>query len=137
MTSPAPRRRRDRGSVTVELTAAFPLFGLLLMAAIQFALWQHANHMAQAAANEGVQIARAYGSSAAAGKSDTEALLRDLSGGALKGTSVRASRSATTATITITGHAEGIIPGLTSPIRVTVTAPVERIPPLPGTTGQG
>lgn len=133
MTTTAPRRRRDRGAASVELVLATPLLGLLLMAAVQFALWQHASHMAQAAANEGVQIARAYGSSAAAGRSDTEALLADLSGGVLTGTSVSASRSATTATITITGHAEAVIPGLSFPIKVTVTAPVERIPADPAT----
>lgn len=130
MSTPAPRRRRDRGAASVELVLATPLLGLLLMAGVQFAVWQHASHMAQAAANEGVQIARAYGSSAAAGRSDTEALLADLSGGALSGTSVSASRSATTATITVTGHAEAVIPGLSLPIKVTVTAPVERIPPV-------
>jgi len=133
VTTTAPRRRRDRGAASVELVLATPLLGLLLMAAVQFALWQHASHMAQAAANEGVQIARAYGSSAAAGRSDTEALLADLSGGVLTGTSVSASRSATTATITITGHAEAVIPGLSFPIKVTVTAPVERIPADPAT----
>jgi Flp pilus assembly protein TadG len=131
VTTTAPRRRRDRGAASVELVLATPLLGLLLMAAVQFALWQHASHMAQAAANEGVQIARAYGSSAAAGRSDTEALLADLSGGVLSGTSVSASRSATTATITITGRAEAVIPGLSFPIKVTVTAPVERIPANP------
>ncbi|MGJ3224019.1 TadE/TadG family type IV pilus assembly protein [Micromonospora aurantiaca (nom. illeg.)] len=122
------RRRRDRGAASVELVLATPLLGLLLMAAVQFAIWQHANHMAQAAANEGVQTARAYGSSAAAGKTETEALLRDLSGEALSGTSVGASRSATSATITITGRAQPVIPGLAFPVKVTVTAPVERVP---------
>ena len=128
MTHPAARRRRDRGAASVELVLATPLLGLLLMAAVQFALWQHASHMAQVAANEGVQTARAYGSSATAGRTDTEALLRDLSGGALSGTSVTASRSATSATITITGRAESVIPGLTFPVKVTVTAPVEKVP---------
>ncbi|GAA0447869.1 hypothetical protein Aca07nite_73500 [Actinoplanes capillaceus] len=129
------RRPRDAGAVSVELAVAVPVFGLLAMAGVQFAIWQHANHMAQAAANEGVQIARAYGSSAAAGKSDTEALLRDLSGGALSSTAVSASRTAATATITISGRASAVIPGLTFPVRVTVTAPVERVPPVRATAG--
>ncbi|MFY1659344.1 TadE/TadG family type IV pilus assembly protein [Micromonospora sp. WMMD1274] len=128
MTGLRRRRRRDEGAASVELVLATPLLLLLIMAGVQFALWAHARHMAQAAANEGVQSARAYHSSAAAGKADTEALLRDLSGGSLTGTAVTASRSATTATITITGRASSVIPGLTFPIRVTVTAPVERVP---------
>lgn len=128
MTGLRRRRRRDEGAASVELVLATPMLLLLIMAGVQFALWAHARHVAQAAANEGVQSARAYHSSAAAGKADTEALLRDLSGGSLTGTAVTASRSATTATVTITGHASSVIPGLTFPIRVTVTAPVERVP---------
>ncbi|MDT4993074.1 MAG: hypothetical protein QOH97_2966 [Actinoplanes sp.] len=127
MTRRAPRRGRDRGSASVELVLATPLLGLLLMASVQFALWEHASHMAQAAANEGVQTARAYGSTADAGKTETQALLHDLSGGALSATSVTATRTAASATITITGRAEPVIPGLAFPVKVTVTAPVERV----------
>lgn len=128
MTATRQRRRRDRGAASVELVLATPLLLLLLMAGVQFALWAHARNMAQAAANEGVQTARAYGSSAAAGKADTQALLADLSGGSLTGTSVSAGRTATSATITITGQATSVIPGLTFPIRISVTAPVEKVP---------
>ncbi|NUR30042.1 MAG: pilus assembly protein TadE [Catenulispora sp.] len=128
MTATRRRRRRDRGAASVELVLATPLLLLLLMAGVQFALWAHARNMAQAAANEGVQTARAYGSSAAAGKTDTEALLADLSGGSLTGTNVSAGRTATSATITITGQATSVIPGLTFPVRISVTAPVEKVP---------
>jgi hypothetical protein len=74
-----------------------------------------------------VQTARAYGSTADAGKTETQALLHDLSGGALSATSVTATRTAASATITITGRAEPVIPGLAFPVKVTVTAPVERV----------
>jgi Flp pilus assembly protein TadG len=128
VTATRHRRRRDAGAASVELVLATPLLMLLLMAGVQFALWSHARHMAQAAANEGVQTARAYGSSAAAGKSDTEALLADLSGGSLTGTRVSAGRNAASATITITGQATSVIPGLAFPVRISVTAPVEKVP---------
>lgn len=131
MTRPAIRRR-DSGAASIELLLATPLLGLLLMAAVQFALWQHAHHMMQAAANEGVQIARAYHSSAAAGRAETQTLLDDLSPDVLSGTSIHASRTATTATITITATTEPVIPGLTLPITVTVTAPVEAVPASAG-----
>lgn len=121
-------RRSDRGSASVELVLATPLLVLLLMAAVQFAIWQHASHMAQAAANEGVQTARAYGGSAAAGKADTTALLNELSGSVLHDTTVTVTRTATSATVTVTGRAESVIPGLSFPVTVTVTAPVEHVP---------
>lgn len=126
--NPAVARRRDKGSVSVELVLATPLLLLLLMAAVQFAIWQHASHMARAAANDGVQTARAYGSSAAAGSADASAVLVSLSGGVLEDPQVSASRDTTTASVTVTGRAASVIPGLSLPVAVTVTAPVERIP---------
>ena len=101
---------------------------VLLMAAVQFAIWQHAAHMARAAANEGLQTARAYGSSAAAGRADTSTILASLSGNVLKDPQVSASRSTTTASVTVTGRAASVIPGLSLPVTITVTAPVERVP---------
>ena len=101
---------------------------VLLMAAVQFAIWQHAAHMARAAANEGLQTARAYGSNAAAGRADTSTILASLSGNVLKDPQVSASRNTTTASVTVTGRAASIIPGLSLPVTITVTAPVERVP---------
>lgn len=124
----AAARSRDRGSATVELMLAVVLFGLLLMAAVQFALWQHASHMARASANQGLQTARAYGSSATAGQADTTQLLNSLGGNVLHDTTVTVTRSQTTATVTVRGHATGVFPGLSVPVVVTVTAPVERVP---------
>jgi len=124
----AAHRRRDRGAASVELVLATPLLMVLLMAAVQFAIWQHAAHMARAAANEGLQTARAYGSSAAAGKADTTTILASLSGNVLHHPQVTASRNTTTASVTVTGRASSVIPGLSLPVTITVTAPVERVP---------
>jgi hypothetical protein len=84
--------------------------------------------MARAAANEGLQTARAYGSTADAAKADTATILASLSGNTLKDPQVSASRSATTANVTVTGRATSLIPGLSLPVTITVTAPVERVP---------
>ena len=53
----APRHRRsrcaiardERGAVSAELVIATPLLLLLIMGVIQFALWQHAEHIAWSA----------------------------------------------------------------------------------------
>jgi Flp pilus assembly protein TadG len=121
-------QHRDEGAASVELVLATPLLMVLLMAAVQFAIWQHAAHMARAAANEGVQTARAYGSSADAGKADTTTILTSLSSNVLKDPQVSASRTTTTASVTVAGRATPVIPGLSLPVTVTVTAPVERVP---------
>src|SRR4051794_21902947 len=52
------RLRGDRGAVTVELVIATPLLLLMLLAIVQFALWSHATHIAQAAASQGLAAAR-------------------------------------------------------------------------------
>ncbi|HEY3709387.1 MAG TPA: TadE/TadG family type IV pilus assembly protein, partial [Amycolatopsis sp.] len=50
--------RGDQGEVTVELVIATPLLLLALLAIIQFAVWSHATHVAQAAASQALATAR-------------------------------------------------------------------------------
>lgn len=125
------RRDRCRGSASVELTVAAPLLLLLLMLVVQFAMWAHATHIAQAAANAGVQGARAYGGTADDGKTDATTVLSHLAGTILTHTRVDAARSATAATVTVTGDAVAVVPGLHLPVTVTVTAPRELVPGVP------
>jgi Flp pilus assembly protein TadG len=124
-------RRGDRGAATVEVTLAMPLLGLLLLLIVQFAFWAHATHVAQAAANQGVQTARAYGSTAGAGIADTNAILDQMAGSVLVNGSVTANNTATTSTVTVTGKAAAVVPGLSLPITVSVTAPREKVPGMP------
>lgn len=123
--------RRDRGSATVEFALAAPLAGLLLMLIVQFAMWAHATHIAQAAANSGVQTARIYGGSAASGEDTTQTVLDQLAGSTLTGASVTVTRTATDATVTVDGTAIAVLPGLSLPVHTSVTAPRERVPGVP------
>jgi Flp pilus assembly protein TadG len=121
----------DLGTASVEVTLAMPLLGLLLLLMVQFAVWAHATHIAQAAANQGVQTARAYGSTPAAGADDTNTILDQTAGSILVNRTVNATNTATTSTITVTGRAATVVPGLSLPIHVHVTAPRELIPGTP------
>jgi Flp pilus assembly protein TadG len=125
--------RRERGSASVELVVAAPLILLLIMMVVQFAMWAHATHVAQAAANSGVQTARAYHSSADDGRTQAISVLDQLAGTVLTGARVDARRdSATaTATVTVTGDAVAVLPGLRLPVHVSVTAPRELVPGTP------
>jgi Flp pilus assembly protein TadG len=124
-------RTRDRGSVSVELVVATPLMLLLIMMVGQFAMWAHATHIAQAAANSGVQSARAYTSTADAGRTQATSVLDQLAGTVLTDAHVEARRDATTATVTVTGDAVAVLPGLNLPVHVSVTAPRELVPGTP------
>ena len=125
--SPLEPDRRDGGAASVELVLATPLLGLLLMLVVQFALWAHAEHIAQAAANSGVQTARAYRSTAEAGRQEAVKTLDALAGSVLTDTAVTSGRDATTATVTVSGQAIDVLPGLRLPVQARVTAPLELV----------
>jgi Flp pilus assembly protein TadG len=59
--------RDDRGSATVELALATSALLLILLSIVQFALWSHATHVAQAAASHGLAAARVQDGTAADG----------------------------------------------------------------------
>ncbi|MEC3978887.1 TadE family protein [Amycolatopsis sp. H20-H5] len=119
----------DRGSVSVELAIATPLLLLTLLAIIQFALWSHATHVAQAAASQGLATARAQGGTAAAGSASAQQMLEQLARGPLTGAHVSADRSATSASVRITGTATSVIPFLSLPVHAEASGPAERFVP--------
>jgi hypothetical protein len=121
----------SKGATTVELVVATPLMLLLLMLVVQFAVWAHAEHVAQAAANTGVQAARAYKATPEQGRADAATVLAKSAGTVLTGVQVSAGRDATTATVTVTGQALPVVPGLHLPVRASVTAPRELVPGNP------
>jgi Flp pilus assembly protein TadG len=125
------RGGRDRGSVSVEFAIAAPLVLFLLMLIVQFALWAHATHIAQAAANAGVQATRVHGGSIAAGQAQTQAVLDQMSGSTLTGPTLTITRTPTGATVTVEGAAAAVLPGLSLPVHASVTAPRETVPGTP------
>jgi Flp pilus assembly protein TadG len=125
------RPSRDSGSATVEVVIATPLLTLLLLLVVQFGVWAHATHIAQAAANQGLQTARAYRGSEAAGEVDARAFLDQAAGTLLINRGVTVTRSATTVTVSITGTAATVMPGFRLPVRTTATGPVERLAAFP------
>jgi Flp pilus assembly protein TadG len=117
--------------VTVEFAIAAPLVLFLLMLIVQFALWAHATHIAQAAANAGVQATRVHGGSIAAGQAQTQAVLDQMSGSTLTDPTVTVTRTPTGATVTVEGAATAVLPGLSLPVHASVTAPRETVPGTP------
>jgi Flp pilus assembly protein TadG len=73
----------DRGSVSAELVIATPLLLLLLLTIVQFALWSHATHIAQAAAAQGLAAARVQDATAAQGSVAARHVLDQLGRGPL------------------------------------------------------
>ena len=121
--------RGDRGSVSAELVIATPLLLLVLLVIVQFALWSHATHVAQAAASQGLAVARAHSGTAAAGSVSAQQMLDQFARGPLTGATVSSDRSATSASVRISGTASSVIPFLSLPVHAEAVGPVERFVP--------
>jgi Flp pilus assembly protein TadG len=118
----------------VELVITMPALLLAMMTIIQFGLWQHAQHVALAAAQEGARVARAYDGSTTAAQARTHAYLDRLGPTILSQRQVSASRTGTEATMTVTGKAVSVFPIFGLVVHEQSAGPVERfVPDLRGT----
>ena len=124
---PAQVGRRGRGEEGLaEFVVCLPVFFLLVVCGIQFALWSHASHLARAAAEQGSQVASAYGSSATAG-SDAAYQFIDTTGPGTLTVPVVASTtlSGGVAQVTVTGRAQALIPWFDLTVSATSNAPIQ------------
>lgn len=125
----------DRGSVSAELVIAVPLLLLMLLLIVQFAVWSHASHIAQAAASQGLSALRSQDGTEQVGSARAQQLLDQLARGPLTGTSVTSSRGPETASVRISGTATSVVPFLSLPVAAEATGPVERFVPDLASTG--
>ena len=75
------RLRGERGEAVTETVLLVPVLLLLIMLVIQFGLWYHAEHVVQAAAQEGARAARAEGATAEDGRARAEQFVTTTGGG--------------------------------------------------------
>ena len=126
--------RGQRGSVSTELVIATPVLLLLVMLVVQFALWEHAQHIAEAAAQRGAETARVAHGTDAQGRAVLQTAITQLGGSLLVDPTVSISRSGDVVTVDVTGSAEAVLPFLSLPVRAVAVGPVERfVPPTGGT----
>ena len=116
--------RDDRGSA--ELVVATPLLLLLVLGVIQFAIYEHASQVAQTSAAQALAATRVLGGTTASGRNEAESLLSSVGRGVVINPVVSVSRGATTATVTVTGSAEGVIPLLHLAVSASSSGPIER-----------
>jgi hypothetical protein len=129
-----PRHRHrlgDRGSVTSEMVLYAPLlFGLILLG-VQLAMWGLAQLAVQYSANHALQTTRVFGGTATAGHADAEQVLAQAGTALLHEHRIDVSRTADTATVTISAKAPRVVPFLHLSVSTRVSAPVERFRPAP------
>lgn len=126
------RKCRDRGSIAAEWVLCAPAVVLLMTLLLQVGLWAHAIHTAQAAAGTALTAAAAETGSAATGDASATATVAQISSGSLTDAAATVERGTETVTVTVTGKALQIVPGLHLPVEVTVTGPTETFRPDTG-----
>lgn len=127
------RRRDETGAAhLLEVVIVIPALFIVMMVIIQFGLMFHAKSVAEAAAQEGASVARHFDGTAGKGEQRARAYLTSVSSGTLTTSSVSGSRTATTASVTVTGSVVRLVPLIDLTVTETATGPVERyVPPVP------
>ena len=118
-------QQTERGSMSVELVILMPALLLTIFVIIQAGLWVNAREVALHAAAEGSAAATVENGGDELGSSAALAYVEQV--GALTGTTVIVDRTATDVTVTVTGQAPSIVPGLDLPvITQSSTSAIER-----------
>ena len=122
------RAAGDEGAAT-SLTVAVltPLFVVLAFAAFQAALWSHARTEARVVARDTAALVARSGVDAGDAQSSAAAILAADTD--LRNVSVVVSSGAGIVTVTVQGHAPGIIRGTSSEVSVTAAVPLEELTP--------
>ena len=118
--------RDERGSGGVEFLVAVVAIFLLFATLVQYGIRMHAARIAEAAAREGAVASARFDGTSSTGRS---AANRYLTGPAIRGATVNASRSPTEARVRVTVQIVALLPFLSDPVTSTATAPVERYVP--------
>ncbi|VVJ21524.1 Uncharacterised protein [Amycolatopsis camponoti] len=119
----------DRGEVSAELVIATPLLLLALLAIVQFALWSHAVHVAQAAASQALSVTRVQEGATSAGHDAGQRLLDDLVRGPLRSPRIEVVRTSTSASVSVEGEVVAVLPGVHLHVHAEAAGEVERFVP--------
>lgn len=126
----ASRRMRlldeDRGSASLELTILFPVVLALLFTALQAGMWFYARAVAMSAAQEGVRNTRVVDGTAAAGEAAARQFGETTGKGVITITGVDVS-DGDQVTVTVTGDALSLLPGLSFTVTQTASGPKEQV----------
>jgi Flp pilus assembly protein TadG len=119
---------RERGSSSIQMVILMPALFSIMFLGMQGALYYHARTVAIAAAQEGARAAGSQNGTADEGVSAASSFVSDAGGkDVLPGAHITGGRSATTATMTVTGTSLSVIPGWSPTVSQSASVPVERI----------
>lgn len=117
----------ERGSASVELVVLLPVLFALLFLGLQGALYYYAQSVATGAAAEGARAAGALHATTGLGIAAATDFAADVGPRALREVSVRGDRTATEATVSVSGSAVSVIPFWQPAVQRSASVPVERV----------
>ena len=123
----SPARPGERGSASIQMVVLLPALFAVMFLGMQAALSYHARTIALAAATEGARAAAAEHGTTTDGTRAAASYLADTGGDALTRTAIRTDRTPTTATVSVSGLALSVLPGVSPTITASATMPVERL----------
>lgn len=118
--------RDDRGASPVELAIVASGMIVLTFAVVQVGLVFYARSVAHAAATQGVNAARGYGATDEAGRVRARAFL-DQAGSALQDQVITVTRVGSDITVTVSGTAVTVLPGVRFRVEQSAHGSTERV----------
>lgn len=113
--------------MAVEAAVVVPAALLLILVLVQAGVYWHAYHVAHATADVALAAARADGATAEQAHTVGTGFLDQRGGGGLLADpQITVERTDAQATVRVEGSAGTVIPGLSIPVSVELTGPVER-----------
>lgn len=128
------RAPREAGISSVELVITMPALLIAVLTVLQIGLWMHARHVALAAAQDGLRVARAYDGSTAAAHERTVADLERLAPTILRDPTIEVTRDAGSAVVSVRGTATSILGIFALTVHEEAHGPIERFIPSTGGT---
>ncbi|MDI2127143.1 TadE/TadG family type IV pilus assembly protein [Yinghuangia seranimata] len=116
----------QRGAVSVQLVVLVPVVMLILLTIVQFALVQHAHHIAQSAASRALAAARAQNGTAADGDARARAVVAAVGGDVFTHPKVTVTRTAEAVRVEVVGDVIAVVPGASLRVRAVAAGPVDR-----------
>lgn len=116
---------RDAGFGTLEAVIVIPVIVFLTMLVVQYALLWHARNVTEAAARDGLRVARGYAASAALGEAAAEQYLAAVAPRLLSGRDCTVQRDATTVSVVCRANVSSVVPFGQFSVTERASGPVE------------
>ncbi|MGH3626504.1 MAG: TadE/TadG family type IV pilus assembly protein [Sciscionella sp.] len=120
------RTAGDDGFSTLEAVVVIPVVVIITMLVIQYVMLWHARNLAEAAAQNGLRVARGYQATAAQGQASATHYLDSVASNLLQDRQVDAHRTATTVEVTVHASVLSVVPFGSYTVDETASGPVER-----------